>query len=417
MAQAIFCFLLSIVVSLGGSVTADNIGQDFAAIYSNQDPSVQAKMDEYFLGNPGSQLMQDLTFQSIKLSTEMLYDIQQCQVSNEVIQESIGIDSWKNFVEQNKNYADLDSGYYIKARFIDTDDYIGHALTLFDKDGNSIFQLAGHGTTADHSHYTEDDKNFYRSTRYENLTINKENGKYCVDMYFADDAVHWLIEGTCPYLVESNIDDHIGSISNVAIAGSEIGSIPINSDGSIILPDGTRVYPNADGSYTIGDITYYPTYSLQPYDDSALLSLLNQILQKLNDLTLDSELEYEEEGDTTISEELEQAQDDAIEEVKSSDIALSQYTYASPKWTTIFPFCIPWDFVRGVKLLSSSPTAPKFSIPFEIPAFGQFPGYSTEITLDFSDYDKYFVPVRWFSTIFFLIGLGFITFKIVKGAA
>lgn len=60
MVEAIFSFLCSILISLGGSVTADNIGQDFATIYSNQDPSVQRKMDTYFYGNPGVQLEQDI---------------------------------------------------------------------------------------------------------------------------------------------------------------------------------------------------------------------------------------------------------------------------------------------------------------------------------------------------------------------
>ena len=76
MVEAIFSFLCSILISLGGSVTADNIGQDFATIYSNQDPSVQQKMDEYFYGNPGTQLQQDIFFQGTKLTTEMLYNIQ-----------------------------------------------------------------------------------------------------------------------------------------------------------------------------------------------------------------------------------------------------------------------------------------------------------------------------------------------------
>ena len=140
-------------------------------------------------------------------------------------------------------------------------------------------------------------------------------------------------------------------------------------------------------------------------------------MTRIDELENKLEFEKEKEEDKELEEKQEEAIEDLEEAAAEAEDVLSQYTYSSTRWANIFPFCIPWDFVRGVKLLSASPVAPRFTIPFEIPEFGSFKGYKTEIVLNFSDYEKYFKPVRWFTTTFFLISLGFITFKIVKGAA
>ena len=421
MVEAIFSFLCSILISLGGSVTSDNIGQDFATIYSNQDPSVQQKMDEYFYGNPGTQLQQDIFFQGTKLTTEMLYNIQNGNVSNEVIQESVGIDGWKNFIENNQNNViqspyslgcssyTLANGNTVDFYIYEWDDYwdkYSWKMRVTDQNGNITFDGKPYQV-----HYS------YASNDLDIMT------NFINNSYVDKDGVLWMYwKGV--FRESFSILEYIGQdpgdpvVNSIAPGDGSIGSVdeyPIAADGSITLPDGTVITPNADGTYTINGNVYSPSYNLGAYNDSALLGLLSQILQKINDL--ESKLEFEQEGDITTDEDLAKSQEEALNQVNSAEGVLSSYTYASPKWTTIFPFCIPWDFVRGVKLISSAPVAPKFSIPFEIPSFGQFPGYKTEIVLDFSEYEKYFQPVRWFTTIFFLIGLGFITFKIVKGAA
>ncbi|MGN0637959.1 MAG: hypothetical protein ACI4J0_06275 [Huintestinicola sp.] len=428
MVSAIFSFLCSILISLGGSVTADNIGQDFATIYSNQDPSVQRKIDEYFYGNPGWQLEQDLFFQGTKLTTEMLYNIQNGNVSNQVIQESVGIEGWKNFLETNQSNVlegsapgvrqfCLDNGRIIE---IYAHQIVGTALDgrydfyfrIFDKDGNVIFDGLPYHIRRGWSYIEKSDAE--RALSYFTLTDEGILTTYKADGTIMEvvDISNLFGENYNGYLAAAP-DGSIGSVGDAS--DSSVGEYPIAPDGSITLPDGTKVYPNSNGTYTINNNTYSPVYNISSYNDAALLALLAQILEKINEI--DSQLEFEQEGDTTVDEELEEAEDEALEKVESAEGVLSKYTYSSKKWTTIFPFCIPWDFVRGVKLLSAAPVAPRFSIPFEIPSFGQFPGYKTQIVLNFSDYEQYFVPVRWFTTTLFLIGLGFITYKIVKGAA
>lgn len=152
------------------------------------------------------------------------------------------------------------------------------------------------------------------------------------------------------------------------------------------MPNGTTAEPNID---------------FRNYDDSAILDLLRQILEAINNQSLT--FEYNPAVD-----------------VPTVDVAyegaLSEFIYSSPTFTTVFPFSLPWDFVRGVKLLGVSPVAPQFEIPFNIPAFGLFPGYSGSIVLDFSKYDKYFHVVRWFSTVLFVMSLVFISTKIVRSS-
>lgn len=83
--------------------------------------------------------------------------------------------------------------------------------------------------------------------------------------------------------------------------------------------------------------------------------------------------------------------------------------------TSVFPFCLPFDFVRGLAMLSQKPTAPVFTIPFNIPSFGAFEGSENNIVLDMSKYDNAFYIVRWIEVALFAFLLIFISFKIVKG--
>ena len=203
--------------------------------------------------------------------------------------------------------------------------------------------------------------------------------------------------------ISDYIDTDVG-VTDEPVIGEEdkpIGTVYIDGEPYYLNPDGSvtyngvTYYPNSDGTITINNQAYDPRYDFTSYNNSALMDLLNYLIQLINDL--ENQLTYEE--------------DNAYDGATSSSVAyegeLSEFIY-NGSWATIFPFCIPWDFVRGVKLLSAK--------PFEVPKFGLFNGYSTVIVLDFSTYNKFFYVVRWFTTVCFVGGLCFITFKIVKGA-
>lgn len=167
----------------------------------------------------------------------------------------------------------------------------------------------------------------------------------------------------------------------------------------------STTYLNSDGteidSFVTDDGTTY--IDVSDFSDSSLNQALSDALAKIHEL----EGEIDDLYDVINSQE-------AVAAASSYDGTLSEFMLDSSV-TTVFPFCVPFDFVRGIKLFSVSPEAPVFSVPFAIPAFGLFSGYETEITIDFCDYDAYFVPVRWFNTVLFVIALLFVTFKIVKG--
>ena len=78
--------------------------------------------------------------------------------------------------------------------------------------------------------------------------------------------------------------------------------------------------------------------------------------------------------------------------------------------TMVFPFCLPFDFVRLLKALSADPVAPSFEIPFVVPALGMEEYY----TIDLSFMDEVAAIFRLGETVAFIIGLIFITQKLIK---
>ena len=177
----------------------------------------------------------------------------------------------------------------------------------------------------------------------------------------------------------------------------------VNPDGSITLPDGSLVYPNPDGTYTIGGTDYAPSKSIPDIND--LLDQLLDLQQQLDEL---KKLQFDK--DTTSSFDVSQSVEDAV---GAYDGDLSEFLLNS-RITQVFPFCLPFDFVRGLKLFSTSPVAPKFDINFDIPSFGAYPGTHNVISLDLGVYTKYFTVVRWSTTIIFIISLTLITSKLIK---
>lgn len=185
-------------------------------------------------------------------------------------------------------------------------------------------------------------------------------------------------------------------IGSVDIDGVEY---PVTADGVQI---GDNVYPiSNDGTIIVEGNTYKPTYYINNFDDSAIIDLLLDISKKIETLSLPSD---DESVDDIVNNAVISIPEDLTKLNLKSGIA------------SVFPFCIPFDFVRGLKLLAVQPEAPRFEVPFVLPEFGSFPGVDEKIVVDFADYTSYFDVVRWGNYVIFLFGLCFITFKLVKGA-
>ncbi len=74
---------------------------------------------------------------------------------------------------------------------------------------------------------------------------------------------------------------------------------------------------------------------------------------------------------------------------------------------TKFPFSIPWDVYKAIKLLAAPPVTPKFEVDFMQPMahmVGGFPG-DTTMVIDFSEYEIVGIVTRWTTTIMFIYAL------------
>lgn len=182
--------------------------------------------------------------------------------------------------------------------------------------------------------------------------------------------------------------------------------ITINPDGTLTLPDGTVVSPNADGSYTIDGKNYYPDPAI-PSDKDAL----GWIFSHVTDDKLD-DIKFDDKTDSDTNTDVRENIDAQVAEYEGD---LSEFMLGSGI-TQIFPFCLPFDLAKGIKLFVAQPTTPKFVIPINIPALLNFPAIKTEIVVDFSKYGTLVTLCRWFSTAGFIFFLIEVTFKIVKGA-
>lgn len=83
--------------------------------------------------------------------------------------------------------------------------------------------------------------------------------------------------------------------------------------------------------------------------------------------------------------------------------------------TSRFPFSIPWDFSRAVKLVAAPAKAPRFEVDFMAPIehrVGQWQG-DTTIVLDFSEYAIIGQISRWTSTIGFCLMLAGATKRLI----
>ena len=189
------------------------------------------------------------------------------------------------------------------------------------------------------------------------------------------------------------------SIGSVDIDGT---TYDVNGDGTVTIGDNT-IPINDDGSVTVDGNPYYPDYDVSPYPGTSIGDLITTIINNI-DVTEDTK--------TDTDDLIDDAEIEVPQEIADSELS----SLTMPKTiATVFPFCIPWDFYNGIKLLSAEPEAPRFEVPFEIPEYKSFPGFKKMIVVDFSEYYSAFAVVRWTMFTIFMFGLCFVTFKIVKG--
>lgn len=234
------------------------------------------------------------------------------------------------------------------------------------------------------------------------ITENEySSGRSCyngADRYEVRFVGSWYYEdGTLATDKISFVEEVPEKIGTVDIDGT---SYDVNGDGTVTVDDET-IHINDDGTVTVDGTTYYPDYDISPYPGTSIADLISLILKYIDII------------EDTTDDLIDDAEIEVPQEIADSELS----SLTMPKTiATVFPFCIPWDFYNGIKLLSAEPEAPRFEVPFEIPQYRSFPGFKKMIVIDFSEYSSAFAVVRWTMFSIFMFGLCFVTFKIVKGA-
>ena len=90
-----------------------------------------------------------------------------------------------------------------------------------------------------------------------------------------------------------------------------------------------------------------------------------------------------------------------------SDPEMSDYKV---ELTGVFPFCIPFDFIALLKVLSAEPEAPRFAFPVVIPALD----YEETFYIDLSIFDDVAKVMRTCEKVSFIIFLMFATSKVIR---
>lgn len=196
--------------------------------------------------------------------------------------------------------------------------------------------------------------------------------------------------------VNDNISDNVASVPD-AIGTVDIGgeTYDVNADGTVTVGDTTYTINN-DGSVTVNegdDIkNYCPTYNFDVYEDSAIQDLIQDLI------------------DTAENERY----DDI--EVPAVGIDVLDNMVLPKTISTVFPFCLPFDFVRGMKLFSAKPEVPHFEVEINVPAFLNIPAQTWKFVIDLEQFETLAVISRWLSMISFSYLLISLSVTIVKGA-
>lgn len=312
MTSAVISFLLSILFSMGLNVTADNVGDTLGTIYQNQSPEVQQRMD-FALHHP----IMASEIGAIEFTLDM-YNLYQenkaTYVPLDVADESIGFNAFKNYLITEQDHlatppessatsftVSLSDGTFAQLSYyaVGTVDINDNFVAV--SSSNSERYIVLQCIKADGSHYYTYwwyFENFASDSSYGSkfkVYPNTEpfvNFSTCEDGRVRFDIVYvneYGKDSSCtgyfpPYKINSYLG--IGSDDFSITANTVTDTVPVGNvngldiapDLSVTLPDGTKIYPNEDGTYTIDGNIYSPVFDISAYDDTALLNLLQLLL-------------------------------------------------------------------------------------------------------------------------------------------
>lgn len=238
--------------------------------------------------------------------------------------------------------------------------------------------------------------------------VEKEySGVFTLGGAFGDDYIYshvkfvgdWRYpDGTTATDMLTFVQEVPESIGTVDIDGT---TYDVNGDGTVTIGDNT-IPINDDGSVTVDGNPYYPDYDVSPYPGTSIGDLITTIINNIDVV------------DDTTDDDI----DDILDNVDAPAIGVDALdSMLLPKTiSTVFPFCLPFDFVRGMKLFAAKPQTPHFEVDLKVPAFLNVPAQTWHFEIDLEQFEPLARITRWLSFISFSFLLIELSARIVKGA-
>lgn len=229
--------------------------------------------------------------------------------------------------------------------------------------------------------------NLYLNVAYEAMTLVYEMGKWMYGDLVLDPPMHQNPDLTL--LDESYIN--YGDINDVAIPRYTGKDAVMNPDGTI-TDAGTYSIPN---QYIPNLERPFPPVIPFPLPDIATIPNT-----WTGDITKDTPIEDTSDTDVT----------DPDYKVPVVGDFLGDYDVPGKlQWKEYFPFCIPFDLIKFLGVLSADPVAPNFTWNYNIV------GTKGSIKIDLSEYETIALVGRTFFDLLFILGLTMATRNLIKG--
>lgn len=276
------------------------------------------------------------------------------------------------------------------------DMYYSDYIVISKNSSGAVIAATFYGDNCIHSWndiYSGDkEASFSNGLRFDNAemlqSLSTYSTKFYGDIRYSDGTK--ADESTAVEEVPGNIGEVIDADGN---------TYPVNADGTVTV-NGEDIPVNADGTVTINGDTYYPTYIISNYDDTALIDLIHQLIDTINQGQLIEETPAIDTGEISVP-----VAADGFENMTLS-AAISQ----------VFPFCIPFDFVRGLKIFNANAVTPFFEFDVTVPSFLNVPEQHWYYKIDLSDWESLAKITRWCSVIAFGFVLVHLSKSLVMGA-
>lgn len=250
-----------------------------------------------------------------------------------------------------------------------------------------------------------------REVSSQGLTLPSSCG-YCKRFYGANEGIAYLayIESERRYYL------NVGLFAGQDALDDEYDYYSLDREVLGVVPSNMLDIPVAG---SISSTIALPYEQDEDYTDGAVVSGWGSLIDKVGDVasTLPFNVPMTGEAAAAATPAIVLPKDIVLDDAPAIDVP-GDGTIELPKIGDLtlpvsiikkFPFCIPFDLVNGLKVLSSPPKEPRFVIPLKYSNI-----IDEEIVIDFSKFGFVIRLVRWFEVLIFTVGLAAATRQFIK---